>query len=75
MFEQTFTQTAGLILARNQEALYAAQAPQMIARRDLELLQAAERPPRRSRRAVGRVLAQARARLGGRADTPAVMRR
>jgi hypothetical protein len=75
MFEQTFDETAGLILARNQEALYAAQAPQMIARRELELLQDAERPSRRPRLTLGRILARARAGLGGRAGTPAVTSR
>ena len=75
MSEHNVVPTVGPILARNQEALYAAQAPQMIAKRELELLQAAERTPRRSRLAVGRVLARTCAWLVGRAGTPAVTSR
>ena len=57
-----------MILSRNQEAIYAAQAPQMIARRELELLQATERAPRRPRSGVRGVLARVSARLAGTTD-------
>ena len=62
MYDSSYAAT---ILSRGQEAQYAAQAPQFIARRELELLQAAERTPRQPRFAFRCVLARVSTRLAG----------
>ncbi len=54
-----------MILSRNQEAIYAARAPQMIAQRELELLQAAARTPRQPRNGFRGILAGISGRLAG----------
>ena len=72
MFEHIVAASAGPLLAQSREKLYAAQAPQMIAKRELELLQVVERTPRPSRFAFRRALARVSARLAGGAGAPVV---
>ena len=62
---------AGTLLAQSREKVYAAQAPQMIARRELELLQAAARSPRQPRSGFRQALVRVGARLVGGASSPA----
>ena len=63
---------AAMILSRSQEAIYAARAPQYIARRELELLQAAARTPRQPRNVFRGILARVSARLAGGTAEPVV---
>ena len=62
---------AGTMLAQSREKVYAAQAPQFIAKRELELLQAAERTPRQPRSGFRQALARLSARLVGGTSSPA----
>ena len=64
-------EAAAIILSRSQEAIYAAQAPQFIARRELELLQAADRERHQSRYGFRYTLARVGARLVGGTSAPA----
>jgi len=70
MFEHTVAAVAGPILAQSREKLYAAQAPQMIAKRELELLQAADRTASPPRSGFRHTLARVSTRLFGGASAP-----
>ena len=56
---------AGTMLAQSREKVYAAQAPQFIAKRELALLQAADRERHQPRYGVRHTLARLSARLVG----------
>ncbi len=71
MVEHTVAAAAGPLLAQSRERLYAAQAPQMIAKRELELLQAADRDRHQRRYELRHTLARVGARLVGGTSAPA----